>query len=146
MKKVIMNELNCENALMAKMAEFDGEDAGFSAEQINSHFAVCENCRTEFGQMQNINYLFENQTRRGQDADLWFEIETGIGAQTASQMSLKPFVLLGLILVAYKLLEMLPEQDFGPAFKIVPLIFVVALFVIINENPFKINEELALEK
>jgi hypothetical protein len=90
--------------------------------------------------------LFENQTRRGQDADLWLEIETGIGAQTASQISLKPFVLLGLILVTYKLLEMLPAQDFGLAFKIVPLIFVIALFVFIKENPFKINAELALEK
>ena len=141
-----MNEMNCENALIAKMAEFDGEDAGFSTELISSHFAVCENCRTEFKQMQNINYLFENQTRRGQDADLWFEIETGIAAQTASQISLKPFVLLGMILVTYKLLEMLPAQDFGLVFKIVPLIFVIALFVFIKENPFKINTELALEK
>jgi hypothetical protein len=141
-----MNEINCENALMAKMAEFDGEDAGFSAEQINSHFAVCENCRTEFGQMQNINYLFENQTRRGQEADLWFDIENRIGAQTASPISLKPFILLGLILLIYKLLELLPAQDFGLAFKIVPLIFVIALFVFIKENPFKINAELALEK
>lgn len=141
-----MNGINCENALMAKMAEFDGEDAGFSAEQINSHLAVCENCRTEFRQMQNINYLFENQTRRGQDADLWSAIENRIGAQTAPQISWKPFVLLGLILVIYKLLELLPAQDFGLAFKIVPLIFVIALFVFIKENPFKINAELALEK
>lgn len=138
--------MNCENALMAKMAEFDGETTEFSAEQINSHLAVCENCRSEFRQMQNINYLFEKQTRRGQDADLWFEIENRIGAQTASQISLKPFVLLGLILVTYKLLEMLPARDFGLAFKIVPLIFVIALFVFIKENPFKINAELALEK
>jgi len=94
-----MNEINCENALMAKMAEFDGEDTGFSIEQINFHLAVCENCRTEFGQMKNINRLFENQARRGQDAELWFEIENRIGVQTASQISLKPFVLLGLILV-----------------------------------------------
>ncbi len=141
-----MNEINCENALMAKMAEFDGEDAGFSAEQINSHLAVCENCRTEFRQMQNINYLFENQPRRGQDADLWLAIENRIGAQTAPQMSWKPFVLLGILLVAYKLLEMLPERDFGLAFKLVPLIFIVMLFVFIKENPFKINTELILER
>ncbi len=132
--------------MMAKMAEIDGEDAGFSAEQINSHFSVCGNCRTKFEQMKNINYLFEKQTRRRQNADLWSAIENKIGAQTTSQISLKPFVLLGLILITYKLLEMLPAQDFGLAFKIVPLIFIIALFVFIKENPFKINAELALEK
>jgi len=34
----------------------------------------------------------------------------------------------------------------GLAFKIVPLIFVVALFVFLKENPFKINAELGLER
>ncbi len=141
-----MNEINCENVLMAKMAELDGEETKISVEIITSHLAICENCRMEFEQMQITNNLFKRQTQREQEADLWSAIEERIGAQSASPINWKPFVLLGVVLVGYRLLEMLPEQDLGLAFKIVPLIFVVVLFVFLKENPFKINAELGLER
>lgn len=141
-----MNEMNCENVLMAKMAELDGEAAEISVEIINSHLSVCENCRMEFEQMQVTENLFKKQMRRRQEANLWSAIEERIGAQTTSPINWKPFILLGMILVGYKLLEMLPARDPGLAFKIVPLIFVVALFVFLKENPFKINAELGSEK
>lgn len=137
--------MNCENVLMAKMAEIDGEEetAEFSAEQMNLHLATCENCRQEIEQMQLADNLLKRQTRRETDADLWSAVEKRIGARNVSQIGWKPFVLLGALLVAYKLLEMIPEQDFGLAFKLVPLVFIVALFVFLKENPFKINAELA---
>ena len=138
--------MNCENVLMAKMAELDGEETEISAETINSHLSVCENCRMEFEQMQDTNNLFNRHTRREHEANLWSAIEERIGAQSASPINWQPFILLGVVLVGYKLLEMLPQQDLGLAFKIVPLIFVVALFVFLKENPFKINAELGLEK
>ena len=141
-----MNEMNCENVLLAKMAELDGEAAEISVETINSHLSICENCRMGFKQMQAAENLFRKQTRRQQEANLWSPIERRIGARTASPVNWKPFVLLGVILVGYKLLEMLPATDLGLAFKIVPLIFVVALFVFIEENPFKINAELGSQR
>lgn len=141
-----MNETNCENMLMAKMAGLDGEETEISVEAVNLHFSVCENCRMEFEQMQNVGDLLTRQTRREQEVNLWSAIEKRIATKTASTISWKPFVLIGAILVGYKLLEMLPERDLGWAFKIVPLIFVVALFVFLKENPFKINAELGLER
>jgi predicted anti-sigma-YlaC factor YlaD len=141
-----MKEINCENVLMAKMAEIDGEETEISSEQINLHLANCENCRPEFEQMQAADNLLRRQTQREQTADLWSAIETRIGARAKSQIGWKPFALLGVLLIAYKLLEMLPEQDFGLAFKLVPLVFIVALFVFLKENPFKINAELVLER
>lgn len=138
-----MKEMNCENALMVKMAEMDGEETGISSEQINSHLADCESCRREFEQMRTADILLKSQARREQAADLWSAIETQIEAKSNPRIGWKPFVLLGLVLVVYKLLEMLPSQDFGLAFKLVPLAFIVALFVFLKENPFKINAELA---
>ncbi len=78
--------------------------------------------------------------------DLWSVIENRIVAQTASQTNWKPFLLLGVFLIAYKLVERLSTLDFGWSLKLVPLIFVVALFGFLKENPFKINTELALER
>lgn len=139
-----MNETNCENILMAKMAELDGEKTEISAEMMNSHLSVCENCRSEFKQIQKVGDLFNGQTRRESNPDLWSAIEKQIGAKKS--LGFAPFIFLGGFLIVYKLLEMLPEQSFGLAFKIVPLIIIVALFVFIKENPFKINTELSLEK
>ena len=41
---------------------------------------------------------------------------------------------------------MLPARDPGMAFKLVPLVIVALLFVLIKENPFRINTELVLER
>ena len=139
-----MNKINCEDLLMAMMARLDGEDTEVSAEHARLHLAECAGCRQEFEQMQITDNLLKRQTRREQDADLWSAIETQIEAKT--QTNWQPFVFLGIFLVAYKLLEMLPEDEFGLWFKIVPLVFVIALFGFLKENPFKINTELILEK
>lgn len=139
-----MNEMNCENILMAKMTEFDGEETEISAEMMNSHFSVCENCQSEIGQFQNVGDLLKKQMRHESNPNFWAAIEKRIEKKNA--LTPKPFVFLGIFLLVYKLLEMLPERDFGLAFKIVPLIIVVALFVFIKENPFKINTELTLER
>lgn len=141
-----MNDINCNDALMAKMVEIDNEETEFSSAQINFHLANCENCRRELEQMQVADNLLKRQVRLEQTANLWSGIETRIEAETAPQISWKPFVFIGLFLVAYKLLEMLPDEDFGLAFKLVPLVFIVAVFVFLKENPFKINTELILER
>lgn len=139
-----MNDTNCENILLAKMAESDGEEIGISAEIMNSHLSICENCRIEIKEIQNVGDLFDKQTRREMNPNLWTAIEARIGAKKS--FGFKPFAFLSVFLLAYKLLEMLPERDFGLVFKVIPLILVVALFVFIKENPFKINTELTLER
>lgn len=139
-----MNEINCENALMAKMAEIDGEEISISAELINLHLKNCANCRKEIEQLQVADVTLKKMERREQTTDLWTAIEARIEAKSISPINWKPFALCGVILVAYKLLEMLPAEGFGLAFKLVPFIFIVALFTFLKENPFKINEELAL--
>jgi len=48
--------------------------------------------------------------------------------------------------VIIKLLEMLPAHDLGMTIKLVPLVIVALLFVLIKENPFRINTELVMER
>ena len=141
-----MNKINCEDVLMAKMAELDAEKPELSGEQINLHLKHCENCHTEIEQFLNADTLLKRQARNQQDLDLWLAVEKHIGSHLKSEIGWRPFALLGALLVAFKLLEMLPDRDFGLAFKLVPLVFVVALFVLIRENPFRINAELVLER
>lgn len=143
-----MNKINCEDILIQKLALIDGEKADMSEEQITEHLAGCENCRQEIGQMQNTIVLLNKQQRREQDADLWLPVKMRISEKTeiVSEMKWQAFIVFGVFLVVYKLLELLPERDLGWAFKIVPFVLIVALFGFLKENPFKINTELILEK
>jgi anti-sigma factor RsiW len=131
---------------MAMLAELDGEETEFSAAEKSHHLAECAACRREFEQIRKTDNLLKSQARIEPDADLWSAIEKRIEPKTAPRTGWRIFLALGAFLVACKLLEMLPADDFGFWFKFVPLIFVVALFGLLKENPFKINTELILEK
>jgi predicted anti-sigma-YlaC factor YlaD len=140
--------MKCEDILIQKLALLDGEKTELSAAQIDAHLAACENCRREVENLENTALLLKRRQRQAPDADLWPAVAKRIGAPPASGLTVKrqPFVLLGVFLVVYKLLEMIPERDFGWALKIVPFVLVIALFGFLKENPFKINTELILEK
>jgi hypothetical protein len=144
-----MDKITCEDTLITLMAESDGEKISAStSEQAAAHLANCPDCRQEFEQMRNVFSVLRSQTRREQNADLWLNIEEHLGANAksaAAPWTKQLFVLFGICLVAYKLLEMIPERAPGFSFKLVPIVLVVTLFVLIRENPFKINTEIILE-
>ena len=139
-----MKELSCDDVLMAQMAVADGEE--IELDQLAAHISGCVNCQQELSQMQVLNQMLSRHTLSEPRVNLWPSIENRITKPTRSAVSWQPFALIGLLLVIYKLLEMLPAQDIGMAFKLVPLVIVTFLFVLIKENPFRINTELVLER
>jgi hypothetical protein len=141
-----MNEVNCDDVLMAWMAESDGEKPTLAVEQVSAHTKSCEKCRHDIEQMLRVDSLLKSHGRYHHDANLWPAVEKSLGSPIVPRLEWAPFGLFGAIFVAYKLFEMLPERAPGLAFKLVPLIFIVGLFVLIRENPFRINAELTLER
>lgn len=139
-----MKELSCEDVLMAQMAAADGEEPAFSKELLAAHVAGCANCQHELEQSQAVDQILAVHTLAEPHVDLWPAIETRIAKR--SVVGWQPFALIGLLLIIYKLLEMLPTRDPGMAIKLVPLVIVALLFVLIKENPFRINTELVLER
>lgn len=140
-----MKNLSCEEVLMAMMAEADGETAELSRPEIDAHLVACEDCRDEVARMQKVNELLHQATRPERTVDLWSVVSTRLDQQ-ASERRWQPFVIAGVLLLAYKLFEMLPAAEPVWAIKVVPLIIFGALLVFLKENPFKINSELLLEK
>jgi hypothetical protein len=141
-----MNEPSCEDLALAHMAMADGEDPGFSEKQLTEHIAACANCQHELKQLQRLNQAFADQALAESGVNLWPEIEKRIAKPAGSFIGWKPFALIGLALVIHKLLEMVPAGDPGMTFKLVPLVIAALLFVLIKENPFRINTELMLER
>ena len=140
-----MKALNCENVLLAMMAAADGEEAQLSREAIQEHLNACKDCSYEVERTQQLDRIFQQTTRAESTVDLWPTISRGLDQQ-ASAVSWQPYVIVGALLLAYKLFEMLPEAGPGWAITLVPLIIFVALFVFLRENPFKINSDLVMEK
>lgn len=141
-----MNEVNCDDVLMAWMAKSDGEKPTLAGEQISSHIKSCGNCQQEVEQILRVDSLLKSQARYQHDANLWPAVEKRLGSRIVPRIGWAPFALFGAIFTAYKLFEMLPERAPGLAFKLVPLILIVGLFLVIKENPFRINVELTSER
>ena len=139
-----MKEIGCEEVLMAKMAELDGESTAISTDDVDLHFAVCENCQLEFAAIRRVDQSFELHVRSEHVADLWPAIEERIATRTRA-VGWKTFAVFAVALAALKIIERSFESDPGWLFGLVPLVLAALLFVLLRENPFKVNTELTLE-
>jgi len=142
-------EVTCENVCMAAMARADSaQTAALPPAEIEAHLARCAHCRREMAQLEAVSTLLDAQERSLHSENLWAEIENRLPAPAVAREKLPvshPLILLGLSLVAYRLVELFPDRSPGWWFKLVPLLLAVAAFVYLRENPFKINAELRLE-
>ena len=143
-----MTEVNCENVCMAAMAIADGYQSALSSDEIKLHLENCAACRQGIAQLQAFSSLLDTQKRQQQVANTWTSIEARLSAKPPVR-SASPhwllFMLLGVLLLGYRLVEMLPDRNLDWFFKLLPVIFVVTAFIYLRENPFKINAELRLE-
>jgi len=139
-----MKDLTCEKVLIAMMAAADGESAELSVEEMKTHLSACEGCRDEAVRMQQLSDIFRGATRRESTTDLWPAIDERLGQ--SSRIDWRVYAVVGVLLLGYKLFEMLPEADPGWAIRLAPLIIFGALLLVLRENPFRINTELVLEK
>jgi hypothetical protein len=143
-----MAELNCEGICAAAMAIADGYRPVMAADEINAHIEHCPECRQEITELRALCILLDTQKRQPQIANSWTNIEAVLSLSSVEHSAAsgwRPFVLLGVLLVGYRLVEMVPDRNLVWLFKLIPVIFVVIAFSYLRENPFKINAELRLE-
>ena len=143
-----MTRLDCELVCIAAMAMEDGSVAELSADQIEAHLADCADCRREIGQLRALASLLDAQKRRQRTENVWTKVEQRLPDASGTRSTSKawyPLMLLGVLLLGHRLVQMIPDREFGFLFKLVPLLFVIAAFSYLRENPFKINSELRLE-
>ena len=143
-----MMEVNCENVRIAAMARADAEALPLPADQVEAHLVTCDTCRLEVGHMREMIRLLGVQNRRQPSETVWPMVERGLAAvprNPKAQLTPLPFLFLGIFLSVYKVILMFAEHDLGIAFKLIPVLVVVAVFRYLKENPLKINSELRLE-
>ncbi|MHC4790338.1 MAG: zf-HC2 domain-containing protein [Planctomycetota bacterium] len=143
-----MNKEYCEKVRISAMAILDGEVPQLSSEELNEHIQSCAHCRHELEQQKVVIGLLSEQSRRLFSDDIWSRIAAGIAQSRAKQKvgkELLPLAVLGLILLIYKIIEVLPGFTPGLFVKLMPLVPVFVFFCLLKQNPFKINQNLRLE-
>lgn len=143
-----MTRLDCEIVCMAAMAMEDGYVSELSADQIEAHLADCSDCRREIGQLRALASLLDGEKRRQRAENVWRKVEQRLPDTSPTQSPSQAwyrFMPLAVLLLGYRLVEMIPDREFGLLFKLVPVLLVIAAFSYVRENPFKINSELRLE-
>jgi len=143
-----MNKEYCEKVRISAMAISDGEQSLLSELQIKEHIESCADCRLELEQQKNATELLSGQKRRLYDVDVWSGIETVIeqsAIRPKHRLQLWLFAALGLILFAYKIIEVLPVFAPGVIFKLMSLAVVFVFFILLGQNPFIINQNLTIK-
>jgi len=139
-----MKEIGCEEVLIAKMAELDGESVTMSPDDVDAHLAVCENCQLEFAGLRRVDQTLELHVRREGDADVWPAVQERIATRTQA-FDWQTFAVFAVALAAFKIVAMSMENDPGWLIGLVPVVLAAILFAVLKENPFKVNTELLLE-
>jgi len=130
---------------MAAMAIADGQYSELSSQQVEEHLAGCDDCRVEIGQLRTLTNLLDKQKRRERNESVWPQVKAQLPDAQSNRQSWYPFLLLGVLLIGFRIVELVPDRDFGFLFKLIPIPLAIAAFSLLKENPFKINYELRLE-
>jgi predicted anti-sigma-YlaC factor YlaD len=142
-----MSEEFCEKVRISAMAILDGEKPTLPANEVDEHIRSCADCQRAVEQQGQTAGLLAGQSRRVFAEDVWPKVAVSIEA-SARPKHLREvflFVLLGVFLLAYKVIEVLPGIATGVAIKLAPLVVVFVFFCLLRQNPFAINQNLRLE-
>jgi predicted anti-sigma-YlaC factor YlaD len=138
----------CEKVQLAAMAALDGETPPLPDQEIREHLAACAACRAEVKQLQQALAPLNRQKPCVFTKDLWPGVEAALRKQTAPAQPRREasvFAVLGLFLLACKILGVLPELGGNWLPKVLPLVAALVLFGILKQNPFHITGNLKLE-
>jgi hypothetical protein len=137
-----MNKPSCEEMQMAAMAIEEGQVPEIPGPLVREHLNQCAACRDAAAAMSSTLATLARQTRRRHPADLWPAIQGEVAPRPAGAW---PYVVLSVLLVVYKLIELVPDRQWSAAIQIVPVLIGFGLFRILRQSPFQIATELRLE-
>ena len=144
----MVNKKYCEKIRLSAMAIQDGEVPPLSVKELDEHLKFCADCSRELEQQKIVIGLLGEQSRRFITEDVCSRVAGTIGqsrVKLKGRQELGLFIVLGLILLVYKVIEVLPDFTPGLIVKTMPFVPVFVFFVLLKENPFKVNQNLKLE-
>ncbi len=127
--------MNREEVQMAAMAVADGESVALD----EKHLQGCAQCRAVVEGMLADHAVIARATRVEHVLDSWPAIRCQLKTRRW------PFLMLGLLLMAFKLVEFVPERQWSELIQVIPVAIGFFAFRALKDNPFHINTNLVLE-
>src|SRR5262245_6765719 len=118
-----MSERTCENVCLSAMAIADGYPPVLPPDQVEAHLRECARCRHEVEQLKTLGGWLDASQRRRRDETIWGRIQPHLPAAAPARPGVPAwpaFLLLGVLLFGYKVVELVPDRDFGLLFKLLP--------------------------
>ncbi len=137
-----MSKPGCEEIQMAAMAIEESQVSEVPAPLVQEHLSECAACREAVAAMSSTLAVLVRQTRRRHPADLLPAIQRNIAPRPAAAW---PYIALVVLLVVYRLIELVPDRQWSMAIQIIPLLIAFGVFQILKQSPFQIATELRLE-
>ena len=143
-----MNQVSCDSIRLAAMAVADGENPPIPAPDIELHLSTCDHCRSDVAQLNTLLKLLDGQRRRERTENVWDGIAADLRPKTAPQTTTDHWpwlMLLGLLVASYRVAVSTSNWEPSWWLKLAPILLVIAVFVLLRENPFKVNPELKVK-
>lgn len=137
---------DCESIQMSAMALAEGERALLPLAAVEAHLAVCAHCRQVAEELHSLAQLLSAQQRLAHGEDVWQRLAPQLAATHQPRASWRVLALLGLALLGGRTFELIAPHDLGGWFGLVLAAVIVVAFVVLKENPFRLNTELTSER
>ena len=141
-----MSTPSCDEIRMAVLARRDGEVAVPAAATCAEHIAACPSCRRELAAQEVLSELLAAQARPSQEVDFWSAVGEKLEPQPLATRSGDQHVAVvavvgGILLLAYKILELTPALAPGLLVKLTPVLLAALVFAWLRTNPFRVALE-----
>src|SRR5262245_14835647 len=137
-----MNQVNCETVRLAAMSVADGEKPLIPEPDVELHLAQCDRCRGEVEQLKSFIELLNAQRRRERTESVWGRVAESLRHSDEARTAPDHwpwFLLLGLLLAGYRVIVAASDWEPNFLFKLAPVLLAIAVFILLRENPFKVN-------
>jgi predicted anti-sigma-YlaC factor YlaD len=134
------DETTCDEAMIAAMALADSETPTLPVEALRAHLEACAACRAWSDDLEHTARILSACRRRGDPHDLWPALSPRVAPYVTRRSPVAPFVALVVVLAAFRLV-LYGAAGLAIGLKLTAVAFVVAAFLTLRENPFRIEAE-----
>ena len=125
---------------MAALAHLDGEAALLTSDDVVAHTAACGSCQAALAGLATLHDALEHEDYERLDVDLWPTIRLRLESASAYRgAEIAAFLGLTVVLVAWRLAQLLLDWPAPVVNSIVPLVLIVVVIGWITGDPFAIR-------
>ncbi|HUF26026.1 MAG TPA: zf-HC2 domain-containing protein [Gemmatimonadaceae bacterium] len=138
---------SCDEVRMAALAALDGERAGLTSHDVEAHLADCVSCRTALAGLATLHADLGRVDYERLDVDLWPVLERRVavdvphraGRGDSTRREVGAILGLTVVLVAWRLAQLLLDLPAPVVNSVVPLALVVFVLRWLTGDPFAIR-------